>query len=218
MILIIAENTSTALPIREMLYYMGIPSDFKRISGAHTTDIKYRAALYIALENEMDTEYIKRLKGEYGSMPILVLTDTLNEYGLPHFKKSTPISEIILSCRGAILNNGMGDILSYKLFGIDASSENQSVQFFGKRIHLTKSQRMILTTLISQHPKPVKTSDILRLAFKDGRAPLSGSIRTHIYSINKAFRIAFGEPIITSTPDGYFIVSPNEKYLIKDKM
>ncbi len=209
MVLIISENTSNASIWHDILHYAGIPSDFKKASNLGSTKVPFRMGLII--ENNVEEEYLKRIKRELGNLPLFaVCEDDECEGVIGCFNKHINAHELINECNSALYGLGRKGILEYSLFGIDASIYEIIVRYFGKRIHLTKSETLVLRTLIAAHPSVISAKDILALAFKEGRKPNVSSVRTHICSINKRFNELLGDGLICSDEGGYKIKNPNE--------
>ncbi len=211
MVLIISQSAKRAAAYRDMLYYMGIPSETMIGNVPHNTALRYRMGLIISDDREIEKEYIKRLKLTLGKLPLFSVGNAKNEDGVLYaFPKSATANEIIKKGEKMIEALALTPVCEYALFGIDASAKNESVSYFGKRIHLTKSELLILRTLIAAYPSSLKASEILKIAFKESRAPMASSVRTHISMINKRFNLAFDNKIIFSENGGYKIKNPNK--------
>ena len=81
--------------------------------------------------------------------------------------------------------------------------------YFGKPLPLTKTEAMILKTLIVTYPRPTSAKEVLKYAFKQNKTPEASNIRTHISVINKKFRAVAERNLIALTVgEGYVILTP----------
>lgn len=212
MILVIDKNRREAAIYADMFHYMGIlslgvcPEDaFSEIG------IEYRAALVVCPELIPDfTSYIKKLRQYAGRTPIFALTknptpemeEVFNRVYDLDIQSSTFIRRLTdFCCENALPYSG-----SYLAAGIDASADSENVFFGNREIILTKTEKMILRFLVRCYPRVCSPSNILKHSFKQTRAPLVTSVRTHISQINKKFRAAANiTPILCVEGDGYVI-------------
>ena len=97
----------------------------------------------------------------------------------------------------------------YKLSGINASVNLPFSFAFDKKLPFTKTENMIVRTLISLYPTPIDSKLILKYALRATRLPDVSSIRTHISVINRKFRNISGNNLITMLKGrGYIIATP----------
>ena len=114
-------------------------------------------------------------------------------------------------------NNHLAKIGDYRLAGLDASIDFPFPIYFSSKVRLTKTETMILRFLIRSYPLSMKSSDILKYAFRPTRAPESASVRTHISFINKKFEEQAKRRMITLVPhNGYLILTP--EYVAKGRL
>lgn len=214
MILVISKSQRASRSITEMLYFMGIPS-YTATPPTALSEISpiYSAIILVSPESLADKrDYSQRLRS-YADIPIFALTEKEsyedkfifdgvingNHYASKILKRIVEFCEL----------NGRKAPGIYKLAGIDASIDVNLPTYFEKPIQLTKTESMILRTLISIYPVHTDSESILKYAFRQTKLPEKSNVRTHISIINKKFREVTGRNIISSTPSvGYRILTP----------
>ena len=214
MLLIINKSKKDARSLAEMLHIMGVIAHATSPSEALSEiSLDYSAALVMnpSLLPAME-EYVQRLRS-YANIPIFAYSDTDFEGGKFIFDgviKSNSYASSVLSIISEYnTENQIKAPGIYRLAGIDASMMLKAPLYFGKPIPLTKTEAMILKTLIVTYPRPTSAKEILKYAFKQSKTPEASNIRTHISVINKKFReIADRNLIALSGKTGYVIMTP----------
>ena len=212
MILVIDKSRREASAHADMFYYMGIlslgvcPEDaFSEIG------IEYRGVLVVCPELIPDFKsYVKKLRQYSGKTPIFALTKNKSEEIESTFdcvldfdvQSSTFIKRLTEFCR----ENALPYSGCYLSAGIEASADSENVFFGNHEINLTKTEKMVLRFLVRCYPRAATPKDILKHSFRQTRAPLVTSVRTHISQINKKFRTATNVSPICSS-DGAYVIS-----------
>ncbi len=217
MILVIDKTKSAASNLSDMFYYMGILSYATTPTEAfgEISDM-YRAIVITSLQAIPDVpDYIAKLKQYAPEIPIFAAgysRDEHRELFVRCFSHGMYASEI---ARGIISACDEGDYLlpgHYTLAGIDASADSSECKYFLDTLPFTKTESMILRTLIRSYPAPIVASKILKYAYRPGKVPELPNIRTHIASLNRKFEAITGRSLIhTLYGKGYEIITP-EKY------
>lgn len=216
MLLIISQSKKLSKSIAETFHYMSIlaygatpPEALKEISSL------YRAAIIIHPEELPDVgDYVLRMRSYMRDLPIFALSE---EDSLPYgeqlfdaiFKNHSMTSSLASKIIEYSKLNSKGPIGDYRLAGFNASCDVVGVNYFFKKLNLTKTEAMILRYLIRSYPVPQKAENILKYAFKSSRLPDKSSIRTHISIMNKKFEAQLGDKMIVGVShDGYRILTP----------
>ena len=212
MILVTSKSQKLARAVSDMIYHMGILSHAELPeSVAAETDMRYRAILVIFPEEIQELkEYIRRLRS-YTTSPIFALTREYTDTSLFDGIYDFGISSSQLVKRITEKQRAMGAplIAAYRLAGIDAAADLDTVRYYNSDILFTKTEKMILRYLIRAYPEAASPDSILKYAYRPGRMPLSTSVRTHISKINAKFRDAVGvSPIENPNLSGYVIKTP----------
>ena len=214
MILIINKSKKDARSLAEIFHIMGVlayaatPAEaLSEISLQYSAVIVMTPALLPAKE-----EYAARLRS-YAHVPIFAYCDTEEIEDKIIFDgviKSSAYATSILSVISEYnAENGVKAPGIYRLAGIDASMALKTPLYFGKPLPLTKTEAMILKTLIATYPRPSGAKEILKYAFKQNKIPETSNIRTHISVINKKFReIADRNLIVLTVGEGYVVLTP----------
>ncbi len=224
MLLIINPSKKVSRSVCETLYYMGILSyGATPPEGLSEISALYKAVLIISPEEFPDiADYITRLKRYKSDIPIfgvcgkehaVIYKDIFDEvFSKPTFSASLAKKIIFYANR-----NKYAKIGDYRLAGIDASIDCPSPAYFSNKVKLTKTETMILRFLMRSYPLAMKSTDILKYAFRPTRRPEPASVRTHISSINKKFETQAKRRMITQVPhEGYLILTP--EYVAKGKL
>jgi len=214
MILIINKSKKDAQRLSEMFYFMGIvsyaatPTDaLGEISNIYSTVLVMNPN---ALADKED--FLLRLRS-YANLPVFAISaspDATDSLIFDGVLNGNPYASKILSYVTEFCT--MHDVKSpgtYKLAGIDASVNLRTPTYFNKALPFTKTELMILRTLIATYPRPIKAPIILKYAFKATKKPELANIRTHVSLMNKKFRNIADKNIISLTPsEGYRILTP----------
>lgn len=218
MILIIDKSKENAEGLSEMFFYMGIPT---YAAGAgeslEETSQIYRAVIIISPEKFYDLEeFVGRLRLKAREIPIFALHDgdTVAREYQKLFDAIFPLEPYAAKIYGMIKeyteSHSHPSPGVYKIQGINASVDLKEPTYLSIPIPFTKTETMILRTLIRACPGAFSSKNILKYAFKSSRAPDLASIRTHISIMNKKFRKISGRNLITlSLGSGYKISDEN---------
>ena len=216
MILIIDFNKRTAESISDIFYYMGIISKATMPNEALTEiSSAYKAVLISNPDSFPDIiDFVSKLTSYSASIPIYSISDNPNltsykEIFRKSYHSSSYSSAVVLDIAEDMKKLGLTPIGTYRLAGIDASCDMQSITSFDQNIPFTKTEAMILRYLITAYPIPQSPKRILKYAFKPTRKPDITSIRTHVSVMNKKFREVRNRNVILSIPEqGYVISTP----------
>ncbi len=214
MILIINKSKRDARALAEMFYYMGEVAQGVTPSEA-LSEISsiYRAVIIMEPEGLADAEdYIARLIS-YARLPLFAITDSQNTKYAMLFDGILPKNTYAARIHSEVTSHAKENRLeapgAYTLAGIDASIDLGFVEYFGRAIPCTRTEAMIIRTLIRLYPLPISSKDILKYAFRPARMPELANVRTHISVINKKWREATGRTLITlESGAGYRILTP----------
>lgn len=214
MILIINNNRKDAQRLSEMLYFMGVVSYAATPTEALSEfSIGYSAALIMNPNTLADKEdFVSRLR-KYANLPIFALSDTHDAVDSLIFegviKWPSYASKILSYLTDFCASRGFRAPGTYKLAGIDASVNLTTPIYFSKALSFTKTELMILRTLIVTYPTPINAFVILKYAFKPNGKPDIQNVRTHISVMNKKFRSIANRNLTVLTPRaGYRILTP----------
>ena len=216
MLLIISPNRKIAKSVADTFYFMSILGYGTTIHDALSEISElYRAVLIINPSNFPDIkDYVKRLKSYKSDIPVFALADedVTSSYANifdGYFTNATFTPALASKIIAYANKNNKAKIGDYRLAGFDASSSVVGVNYFHKKINLTKTEAMILRYLIRSYPVPQRAEDILKYAFRTSRAPEPSSIRTHISIMNKKFDTIIGRKMVVLSPHkGYRILTP----------
>ncbi len=210
MILVINRSKKEGRRLADSFHYMGVLSyavtpaeSFGEISTLYRTVVLMHPE---RLPDERD--FLRRLNSYLSGLPIYAISDSAELKGEYRAVFKTSAYSAVLFGRIAreLLDDAPG---IYKLAGIDASHDLCTTEYFGKALPLTKTENMILRTLIKTYPLRMNAKRILKYAFKTTRVPEPSNIRTHVSVMNKKFREITGRNLITSVPgEGYRILTP----------
>lgn len=214
MILIINKSKKDAQRLSEMLYFMGVVSygaglteTFSEISPAYSAVIIMNPSLLADKEG-----FVSRLR-LYAKLPIFAISDTREAnddlifdgtvYGTPY------ASKVLNFITDFCYRRGLKVPGTYKLAGIDASVDLTTPAYYNKAMPFTKTELMILRTLIATYPAPINAKDIIKYAFKATKKPELTNVRTHLSVMNKKFREISDMNLTILTPgEGYRILTP----------
>ena len=214
MILVINKSKKDAQRLSEMLYFMGVVSygaglteTFSEISTSYSAVIIMNPSVLADKE-----DFVSRLR-LYAKLPIFAISDTRAAgddlifdgtiYGSPY------ASKILKSVTDFCRQRGLRIPGTYKLAGIDASVDLTTPAYYNRAMPFTKTELMILRTLIATYPAPMNAKDIIKYAFKATKKPELTNVRTHISVMNKKFRGISGRNLTILTPsEGYSVLTP----------
>ena len=212
MILIISKSMKTGNALADAFKYMGIVARAETPHKA-TSEISplYRLVIIVDPGDLPDErEYIKSLRSYLSTVPIMALTDKdISDTSLYELtdRKSTTASGLYKSIRTFFDTSRKFPPGEYLLLGLDASVTSRFVTNLNTVIPLTKTERMVLRTLIRSYPIPMNPQRILKYAFSQSKCPDPTSIRTYVCAINKKFHKRFERKIIISLDGGYVILT-----------
>ncbi len=218
MLLIIDQHKKNADSVCEMFYFMGILSCGVTPKDAISEYSPIYKAILVTNPDGIPLieDFIEKLRGYVGLTPIFSLSSKSEISKYRHlfadsFEVGAYSSHLAQGIIQYALDKGITPIGNYMLAGIDARCDRPEVSYFGKSLELTKTQSMILRTLIAAYPKELTAADILKYSYRQGRLPEPSSIRTHICVINKAFARKYERSLITYQPDrGYTVLTPEK--------
>lgn len=215
MVLIIDRSLRAGESVADMFRYMGVLSRAVKPQNA-VTEIspRYRAVLLPNPRAIIDLpDFISRFRHSCAGIPIFALLHDGEDSPLATlfdrtFPEETTSSLVLMGmreyCRGTH-RYLPGD---YYLYGIDASAVRRGVFFFDRPLSLTRTETMLLRFLIRAYPLGVSAEEILRVLFRSSARPEVSDVRTHVFGINKKFRLAEGRPLIFMTRGvGYRILT-----------
>ena len=214
MILVINRSKKAARNLAETFYYMGIVAYGTTPSEALSEiSLRYSAVIVMnpsALADKDD--YVTRLRS-YARIPVFAMTDEPDEKDNIIFDKvmkmSTYASVVIDKIGDYCDENKLRIPGVYKLAGLDLSFFLNTPTYMFTALSLTKTELMLLRTLIRTYPQPTDAKEILKYAFRQSRLPDPANVRTHISVINKKFRAISKRNLITLTVgEGYRILTP----------
>ena len=214
MILIINKSKKDARSLAEIFHIMGVLA-YAATPGEALSEISLQYSAVIVMNPSLlpaKEEYAARLRS-YAHIPIFAYCDTEKPEDKITFDgviKSSSYATSILSVISEYnYENGVKAPGIYRLAGIDASMTLKTPLYFGKPLPLTKTEAMILKTLIVTYPRPTSAKEVLKYAFKQNKTPEASNIRTHISVINKKFRAVAERNLIALTVgEGYVILTP----------
>ncbi len=214
MILIINKSKKEARGLSDMFYYMGILAyGVTPTEALSEVSPIYRAIILMSPDNLPDKDdYVARLRS-YSQIPIFAMTASHDNHDVILFdgilKKGTYAAYIYKFICDYSYKYGTKLPGSYHLSGINASCDNNAPLYFFKALPFTKTETMILRTLIRTYPRPTSAKEILKYAFRPSKIPDISNIRTHVSIMNKKFREATGRNIITyEIGEGYRVLTP----------
>ena len=214
MILIINKSKKDAQRLAEMFHFMGVVSHAVTPSEAFSEISTVYSAIVVMNPNTLSDkeDYVRRLR-LYADLPTFSICDThdpLDTIIFDGILKGTPYASKILTYITNFCDER--DLKApgiYKLAGIDVSVNLTTPTYFSRALSFTKTELMILRTLIATYPTPTCAPLILKYAFKQSKKPELSNVRTHISIINKKFRCITERNMILLTPGkGYRILTP----------
>lgn len=216
MLLVIDQHKKNADSVCEMFYYMGILSCGVTPRDAISEYTPTYKAILVTNPSSIPLieDFIEKLRGYLGRTPIFSISspDEVSKYAslfTKSFECGIYSSDLAKAIMEYSVDNGINPIGNYMLAGLDARCDRQSITYLGNSLELTKTQSMILRTLIATYPRELTASEILKYSYRQGRLPEPASIRTHICVINKAFAKRYGRNIIAYVSDkGYSVLTP----------
>ena len=221
MLLVIHNNPAHANTISDIFNFMGILSygttperAVQHLSNRHRAVIFVHPEQMISLKElvtliksfSLDTSVFAISDNEFcdsaNSPEIYSLFDRVFADGAP----SSSLIYSIIDYQSCLKRETIG---SYRLAGIDASINNALPTYFDRPINLTKSESMILRFLIASYPIKKSAKEIMKYAFRIGKAPEPSSLRSHISHINAKFNDIFGKNVISCEAGAGYSVTLN---------
>ena len=191
MILVVDKTQSAANDLADMFYYMGI------LASAHTPttalseiSTAYRAVIILNPSSLPDKrDFLHRLRSYASSVPCFAVTNEPDETDRMIFDSVLNTTHYASKIYSKILEYTQNHHLlqpgKYRLAGIDASCDLMTSTYFTYSLKFTRTENMILRTLIRMYPNPMRAKDILKYAFRPTKLPEVSNIRTHISIMNK---------------------------------
>ncbi len=216
MILVIDRSKRNAANLSDMFFRMGVISlGVTPMEALSEVSICYNAIIIVNPASLPDTkDYIKRLTSYSGKTPLFSIGDDSKIYGnifALNFSKGTYTPKILKAITEFNENSGIKSPGTYRMMGIDASADLPCSLYFDRPLPFTKTENMILKSLICMYPTPCNAKRILKYAFKNAHKPEPSSIRTHISVMNKKYRELTGRNLIElSVGEGYLLLSPSK--------
>ena len=214
MILVIDKSKKEGRSFAEAFKYMGIVARAESPSSASGEISTFYRLIIIVDPHTLpdEREYVRNLRSYLGGVPIMALTDSaIADPAIYELSagKSLSAAEIYGVIRKYFKSSRLYPPGEYLLFGLDASAEARFVTNYSTVLSLTKTESMILRTLIRAHPIPLSPKDLLKYAFNQSKLPDPRSIRTYVCSINKKFQHHFKRKLIVSIEGGYTVLTPD---------
>ena len=216
MVLIVNRRKRDANAVSEMFHFMGILSyPATPTEALSEISLLYRAVIVMEPQTLPDArDFVKRLRSYVRTIPIFAVSDMIEDFkykeifdGIYRFSIfSSTLASKMIEVTKELGQPLMGD---YRVAGINASCDMNFVSYFDRAIPFTKTEAMIVRTMVRAYPLPLPAAKILKYAFRPSRSPEAASIRTHMSSINKKFRNLFGRNLSVLVPErGYVIATP----------
>ncbi len=205
MIITVSINLEDAVSLSDMFYYMGIPSCALTPEEAVMNIPSYCRAVIVMAGSEKNIYHISE-KTTPLNIPIFTLGNSdLSRLG-EKIDDSLSCADIVSRICTYNKAHGIKSPTEYALGEIDTSLILTSPTFTGIKLPFTKTEALIMRTLISAYPDAIESGDILKYAFRKNRTPDISSIRTHISIMNKKIRSAVGKNVIEMiSGKGYII-------------
>lgn len=187
-------KSERAEALRQMLYFIGIIT----VSAPSLHSLPFPAEKFSAVlivDAPQDDELLALTKAFHDRL--FCLGDAPIGEAVP-LKLGAYASEIVSEIRSHLISSGQRPSGEYKLFALDASYDRDGVYFGQKRISFTRTEAMLLRSLIALYPIPLTQDELLASAFRAARIPEASNIRTHICVMNKKFRILTARQLIAS--------------------
>ncbi len=212
MILVINKSKRNAAILAEAFYYMGVLSRAVTEDEAVSEISELYKAVIIASPNEFsDKEELVSSLRNISDAPIFALLSTCTFRDRYIFDECLNgelyCSKIYDSIVSHFTEKKASPPGAYMACGINASAELSLPFYKGHILPFTKSETMILRTLIKLSPTPANTKEILKYAFRESRLPDISNVRTHISIMNKKFRELTGEKLISHSYNQGYIIS-----------
>jgi DNA-binding response OmpR family regulator len=223
MIMIVNKSRKDAQSLADMFHYMGLITLAATPSEALSKiSISYHAVIIQEPNTLADkADYVQRLRS-YINIPIFAMTKYEDDNDKTIFdgiiSSGTYASRIYRYIEGYAKKQNIVSPGKYKLAGIDASVNLFFPMYFFTKLPFTKTELMILRTLMCAYPIPINAESILKYAFRPSKRPEVSNIRTHISIMNKKFREMQNRNVIILAPGkGYCILTPETyKYTLPD--
>ncbi len=200
MILTVSKNADFASSISDMLYFTGILSyPTSAVDAISELSLPYRAVLFVNRDSFFDEEELAEIIHSYApSLPIFSHGGNRSTH-ISAIKSSFSLSESI-----ALMQNEVSELGIYSTESL-CEEGNGTFQFCKQELPFTKTEVMILRSVIRFQPCGISTEEILKFAFRKRRTPDKGSIRTHISLMNKKFKQSFGIPLFEYSDGKYML-------------
>ncbi len=219
MILIISSKRRSAASVSDIFHFLSVLSyhatPMEALSEITTL---YHAVLILEPDELPDKiDYVARLRSYTPGIAVYALTDSQDVINNKIFDRVFDYSSINAELPDRMNEyadeRGIHPIGEYSYAGIDANYYKRFITYFNRAFPFTKTEAMIIRTLIATYPYPVPVKTLLKFAYKSSRLPEASSVRTHISIINKKLRSAGEELAIRMVAgEGYKFDFPHVKY------
>jgi len=195
--ILLLDNTESvrADTLREMLYFIGIIS--QRTSSIRDLPFPASAFSAVVILCPLTAGELLEIKKIYGKNRIFCFGNVIADDEITKLKEGTFASELIYEIRSVQGRAGQKPVGEYRIKELDASVTRDGVYFEGRKISFTKTEIMILRSLIALYPRPLTQGELLNAAFRGARTPEISNIRTHICVMNKKFRALTAKRLIS---------------------
>ena len=211
MIMITSNTPELARTAREIFFTMGYLSDTASPCDAPLLLCdRHRAVVALGRESERGWhEVVSAVRLIHGEIPFIAIREDITGGTLAAFDRVYPNSVYsalaVGELRALARSRGLMPVGEYSVSELCASVEGGAPSFAGKPIGLTKTEAMVLRTVIAFGGEGVSVPVILSHAFRTARAPSEAGVRTHISSINRKLRAISERACIRSGEGGYYL-------------
>ena len=217
MILIVSNSIKSGELLTDMFHYMGFLARCTTASEALTEASAFYRAVIVVSPSELYSaeDFCKQIKNISRRTPIFALLKkgeaNYENCFDGYFENSTYAAEIIRKIIDFTSENRLPTPGSYKLSALELSVNLTVPMYATLGLPFTKTECMILKYLIRCYPSPTTAEDILLHAYRPTRLPDAANIRTHLSSINKKFRAAFGRNLVSHVLGEGYVIETHER-------
>ena len=205
MILVASKSRKNASALSDMLYHMGILSAVCTDLDEKINNLTYfKAIIFLdpdTISNKGETFLqIRKAKPDILTAAVGCIDEDAKYFDLV-LDKSTYASKIYEAICKEANKRAVTPPGKYRLGDFYADAERARSGYKKETLPFSKTENMILRTLICAYPTPLSAEELLYYSFRNSRLPEISNVRTHICIMNKKFRL------ITSTPLAELITS-----------
>ena len=161
MLLIVSKPKECAEDLSDMFNFMGVLSVAANPSEVfdEMSEI-YRAILLLSPEKIYDEiDFCEKIRSYYKNIPIFTFGSPKAETAFDAvFPENLSAAEIFRAVYSYCNDSGFKLPGEYFIGGVDASLNRNGAECFSKKINLTKTELMIVRTLLCLYPRPVRPS------------------------------------------------------------